>query len=130
MSFLTVFRLLNSTAEVQRTISTAINIETTAEFSEIVSSSDNIVIHALPQSVIYIIVSFVVIFGLFVGTYIYKHCIQKRGNSTTNDITQLSYQEEYNHLYQDTPHQRMDCADLVYLDPVCSPNAEETNNGD
>lgn len=120
----------NSTAEVQNTLSTAINVETTTELSDIVSSSDSIVIHALPKSVIYIIVSFVVIFCLFIGTYNNKHCNQQRGISTKNEITQLANQEEHNHLYQDTPQQRMDCADVVYLEPVCSPNAEETNNGD
>lgn len=80
------------------------------------SSSVQTVPNVLVYTAITFVIAFVVFFGLFSGTYFYKHCIKQTyifdGKHTDNQ------QEQYNILFQSSQIERENNRDPAYLEPV------------
>lgn len=88
--------------------------------SSSLKSGDSSSVQTLPNVVVYtaitFVIAFVVFFGLFSGTYFYKHCIKQTsifdGKHTDNQ------QEQYNILFQSSHIERENNRDPAYLEPV------------
>lgn len=91
---------------------------TTQLVNRITLSETPLVIKGLPLAILFIIIalvgSLVILCGLFVGTYIYKHCIKQ----TTVNHPSLKQQEGYDSLALDLQEQRSHTRPPSYLEPV------------
>lgn len=61
---------------------------------------------------------FVVICGVFVGTYVYKHCVKQPPTTSDKELVQFSNPKEYNSLSIPFQEQSDHCSDPTYLEPV------------
>lgn len=91
------------------------------------SSSNDVSISASSQkSLFYIAVAFVIFFGLFSGTYFYKHCIKQTPLPDSKTIDRPSdQQEQYNMLVHAIPN---DNSEPAYLEPISNVHYEEIEN--
>lgn len=91
------------------------------------SSSNDVSISASSQkSLFYIAVAFVIFFGLFSGTYFYKHCIKQTPLPDSKTIDRPSdQQEQYNMLVHASPN---DNSEPAYLEPISNVHYEEIEN--
>lgn len=91
------------------------------------SSSNDVSISASSQkSLFYIAVAFVILFGLFSGTYFYKHCIKQTPLPDSKTIDRPSdQQEQYNMLVHAIPN---DNSEPAYLEPISNVHYEEIEN--
>lgn len=91
------------------------------------SSSNDVSISASSQkSLFYIAVAFVIFFGLFSGTYFYKHCIKQTPLPDSKTIDRPSdQQEQYNMLVHASP---IDNNESAYLEPISNVHYEEIEN--
>lgn len=90
---------------------------TTQLVNKITLSETPLVIKGLPLIILFIIIalvgSLVILCGVFVGTYFYKHCIKQ----TTADHPSLKQQDGYDSLALDVQEQRSHSRP-TYLEPV------------
>lgn len=91
------------------------------------SSSDDVSISSsLQKSLFYIAVAFVIFYGLFSGTYFYKHCIKKTPLPDSKTIARPSnQQEQYNMLVHASPSERENNSEPAYLEPISIVHYEE-----
>lgn len=91
------------------------------------SSSNDVSISASSQkSLFYIAVAFVIFFGLFSGTYFYKHCIKQTPLPDSKTIDRPSdQQEQYNMLVHASLN---DNNEPAYLEPISNVHYEEIEN--
>lgn len=99
-------------------------------------SGTQLVFHTLPSTLLYILISlvgiFIIICGIFVGTYVYKHCIRQPYSAENKKFDQMSNQQEgYNSLglnVQEEENIRL--RNQIYLEPVSDikPQYEEIIN--
>lgn len=62
---------------------------------------------------------FIIICGVFVGTYVYKHCVKQNPTASDKELVQFSKPtEEYNWLAIPFQEQSDRCSDPTYLEPV------------
>lgn len=113
---------------------TTSDIDTPSAFTEITSSGYNNFIQNMSNSVFYIIVAFVVLFGLFVGIYFYKHCI-KRNMSVSKTVDPFAsqlvrYKSCYRDSLQNQPISHPCATEPAYLEPVTNAHYDEINNFD
>lgn len=117
-----------------RAMFTTSDIDTPSAFTEITSSEYHTFIQNLANSVFYIIVAFVVFFGLFVGIYFYKHCIKRNVSNCKTVDTFASQLVRYKSCYRDSLQNqpiRHTCAtEPAYLEPVTNAHYDEINNFD
>lgn len=78
----------------------------------------------LPYTVIYAVIVFVgilvILCGMFVGIYFYKHCMKQIIIENKRDADKTS--DEYSSLGVDSHHQTQHSRDLIYLEPVSGNN--------
>lgn len=79
--------------------------------------------HNLPSTLLYILIVlvgiFIIICGIFVGTYSYKHCNTHSYSTKTMKVDQSSNQrEEYNRLELNVREDSIHSRDQTYLEPV------------
>lgn len=91
------------------------------------SSSDDVSISSsLQKSLFYIAVAFVIFFGLFSGTYFYKHCIKQTSLPDSKTIDRPSdQQEQYNMLVHASPSERENNSEPDYLESISDVHYEE-----
>lgn len=91
------------------------------------SSSDDVSISSsLQKSLFYIAVAFVIFFGLFSGTYFYKHCIKQTPLPDRKTIDRPSdQQEQYNMLVHASPSERENNSEPEYLESISDVHYEE-----
>lgn len=92
-------------------------------------SGDSSSVTPFPDVVVYTAVTFVIVFvvffGLFSGTYFYKHCLKQTSVSDEKQID--NQQERYNILLQSSHTERENNRDPAYLEPI-SNGYEEIEN--
>lgn len=84
----------------------------------------------MPNFVVYtsitFVIAFVVFFGLFSGTYFYRHCIKQTSISDGKELDKLSnQQEQYNVLLQSSHIERENNSDSAYIEPISNDCYEE-----
>lgn len=96
------------------------------------SSGTQLASHYLSSTLLYILIVlvgiFVIICGIFVGTYFYNHCIIQTYLTQSKTTDQLSNQrEEYNSLEMNVHEESIHSRDQTYLEPVsdAKPHYEE-----
>lgn len=90
------------------------------------SSDDVSISSSLQKSLFYIAVAFVIFFGLFSGTYFYKHCIKQAPLPDSKTIARPSDQQEpYNMLVHASPSERENNSEPAYLEPISNVHYEE-----
>lgn len=112
--------------------------QTTQLFTEKVSSDGKALERPpLPYNILYMIISlvciFVILFGLFVGVYFYKHCIKMKNITDDKGESHSNLNEGYkslNHL--DTNQSVSSLRDSTYLEPLFDPRLhyDEIENQD
>lgn len=80
-------------------------------------------LHNLPSTLLFILVLlvgvFIIICGIFVGTYFYKHCNMRTYSNKSRKVDQISNQrEEYNSLEYNVHEGSIHSRDQTYLEPV------------
>lgn len=91
---------------------------------------DSSFVKTLPNFVVYtsitFVIAFVVFFGLFSGTYFYRHCIKQTSISDGKELDKLSnQQEQYNVLLQSSHIERENNSDSAYIEPISNDCYEE-----
>lgn len=90
------------------------------------SSSDDSFSSSSQRSLFYIAVAFVIFFGLFSGTYFYKHCIKQTPLPDSKTIDRPSdQQEQYNMLVHASPSERENNSEPAYLEPISDVHYDE-----
>lgn len=84
----------------------------------------------MPNFVVYtsitFVIAFVVFFGLFSGTYFYRHCIKQTSIPDGKELDKLSnQQEQYNVLLQSSHIERENNSDSAYIEPISNDCYEE-----
>lgn len=84
----------------------------------------------MPNFVVYtaitFVIAFVVFFGLFSGTYFYRHCIKQTSITDGKELDKLSNQQgQYNVLLQSSHIEREINSDPAYLEPISNEYYEE-----
>lgn len=79
--------------------------------------------HNLPSTLLFILVVlvgvFIIICGLFVGAYFYKHCNTRTYSNKSRRVDPISNQREvYNSLEMNVHEQSIHSRDQTYLEPV------------
>lgn len=79
--------------------------------------------HNLPSTLLFILVVlvgvFIIICGLFVGAYFYKHCNTRSYSNKSKKVDPISNQREvYNSLEMNVHEQSIHSQDQTYLEPV------------
>lgn len=101
----------------------------TSEEGGLTSSDDVSISTSSQKSMFYIAVAFVILFGLFSGTYFYKHCIKKTSLPDSKTIDRpFDQQEQYNMLADASPNERENNSEPAYLEPVSNEHYEEIEN--
>lgn len=116
---------IQTTNSIQNAIST--------EMTEMTSSGYPTFIEGLSNHIFYVIVAFVVLFGLFVGIYFYKHCIKRSGTPTNEKKNNFSSQPVgYNSLQRGSHRldQMGNDIEPTYLEPTAGVHYDEINNFD
>lgn len=77
----------------------------------------------VPYSILYMIIAlvciFVVLFGLFVGIYFYKHCIQQTNITADKDESNFNLNNGYKSLHRmETSQSESNPRDSSYLEPL------------
>lgn len=68
---------------------------------------------------------FVIICGVFVGTYVYKNCVRQPPTTSDKELAQFSNpKEEYNSLSIPFQEQSDHCNDPTYLEPVTNTRSQ------
>lgn len=115
----------------QKTFNSTPHIITTSKITEMASSGYPTFIKGFSNSVFYIILAFVVLFGLFVVIYFYKHCVKRTEVPHSKKEENFSSQfVEYKSLYRES-HQHPpieNATDPMYLEPVTNVHYDEINN--
>lgn len=96
------------------------------------SSGTPLAFHNLPSTLLYILIVlvgvFIIICGLFVGTYFYKHCYTQSYSTKSRKVDQIcNEREEYNSLELKIHEESIHSRDQTYLEPVsdAKPHYEE-----
>lgn len=81
----------------------------------------------LPNAIVYIIIAlvcgFMILFGLFVGVYFYKHCIKSTTQLDGKKIHSFKSIEGYKSLTQPENNQGIEnLHDSLYLEPISEPS--------
>lgn len=85
--------------------------------------------NVLRYSLLCISIVFVIFFGLFSGTYFYKHCLKQTFITNNRSDYQISNQQEgCNSHYHGRHLERDNTIDPYYLEPVSSAHYEEVVN--
>lgn len=85
--------------------------------------------NVLRYSLLCIAIVFVIFFGLFSGTYFYKHCLKQTFITNNRSDYQISNQQEgCNSHYHGRHLERDNTIDPYYLEPVSSAHYEEVVN--
>lgn len=92
------------------------------------SSGTPLAFHNLPSTLLYILIVlvgiFIIICGIFVGTYSYKHCNAHSYATKNIKVNQISNQrEEYNSLELNVGEDSIHSRDQTYLEPVSDAKA-------
>lgn len=77
----------------------------------------------VPYSILYMIIAlvciFVILFGLFVGIYFYKHCIQQTNITADKDESNFNLNDGYKSLHRmETSQSESNPRDSSYLEPL------------
>lgn len=85
-----------------------------------------------PRSVLYIIIASVVLFGVCVGTYFYKHCIKQTAQSDDMRVDYHSNEliEGYTYINHSSYQQVENSSDPTYLEADYSPEYEMIKHDD
>lgn len=105
---------------------------TTPSLTKEGSSGTSLANYNPPTTILYILTIlvgiFIIICGIFVGTYLYKHCFTESYSTESKKVDQISNQrEKYNSLELNVHDESIHTRDQTYLEPVsdAKPHYEE-----
>lgn len=116
--------ILNSSITLMINKTSDIMYQTTQMSTEKVSSDGKALKRPpVPYSILYMVITlvciFVILFGLFVGIYFYKHCIKLTNISDDKGESHFNLNEGYKSLHQlDTNRSVNSLRDSTYLEPL------------
>lgn len=99
---------------------------TNTSVTKIQSSGASLEVYRLSNTVLYIIIViagvFVFISSVFVGTYFYKHCIEKTVSANNQGLDHFpKHKDGYNSLEMGVQESENQFSDPTYLEPVLNP---------